>query len=367
MKTNEQMLEDLIKRKEIYDKKQAVKRRRFAVISATLAVILIVSSVPVIAFAAANKKTPAPAEVTGETVTDDIVTEDSAMTVEDNDFNGDTGVVTDEKMADTDVSTISESAITIDTSPYQKHYFDIYREKIGGGSNDETLFKRETSLVSTETKIVYGVNICAHENIKEYEISVRRAEDYEGDRAYLIVIPSISVELLSDDINLLDFENNETNRIRLKFRYKDGYTNGRIDYIIYNEEDGRQFYSDINEHITNGGYGSNYATSSEANSSMYFAKLKYRICGGEALCFATIKGYDFERYNLNTTLRWIYVLAAEYFGDVDREGLPLFMNDPYMPEYYDSPDCISKREDLERPFIRIESKNTQGDLNTSNI
>ena len=55
MKTNEQMLEDLIKRKEIYDKKQAVKRRRFAVISATLAAILILSSIPVIAFVTANK------------------------------------------------------------------------------------------------------------------------------------------------------------------------------------------------------------------------------------------------------------------------------------------------------------------------
>ena len=331
MKTNEQMIEDLIKRKEIYDKKQAVKRRRFALVSAALAIILLVSSIPVIAFVTANKKAPAPPEVTAEAATDkQTETDGVTVTEEQSETTAFSGL---------DVTTHSSGKLSGEKKD-SPNYFEINRTKISGEAGSETpLFDKPLS-----------PTICLHEEIKEYEISIKRTEIFTDVKAYLIVIPSVSIDLLSGDLNYLDFETNDTVRVTLKFKYKDGYTNGRIYYYIYSEEDGQQFYSEIDDHITKGGLGEDYSTFIAAESLGYFAKLKYSIYGGEALCFAEIKGYDFEGYDASASLRKIYCLAAEHFGDVDGEGLPLFLSDPYMPEYFDSPDCYIERNNIEKPF-----------------
>ena len=71
MKTNEQMTADLLKRKEEYDKKQLIKRRRLSKIAAALAAVMIFAALSTVLFLAAktnNAPAPAPAETATETV-----------------------------------------------------------------------------------------------------------------------------------------------------------------------------------------------------------------------------------------------------------------------------------------------------------
>ena len=62
--------------------------------------------------------------------------------------------------------------------------------------------------------------------------------------------------------------------------------------------------------------------------------------------FMEIKGYDFflNRSNMYGTDE-LYERAALYFGDVDENGVPLFLSDSNMPEYQ-GPSRLPKLEDI---------------------
>ena len=71
MKTNEQTVADLIKRREEYDKKQLIRKRRLSKIAAVLAAVMIFAALSTVLFLAAktnNAPAPAPAETATETV-----------------------------------------------------------------------------------------------------------------------------------------------------------------------------------------------------------------------------------------------------------------------------------------------------------
>ena len=74
MKTNEQMIADLMRRKKEYDEKREMRKRRARLIVAVLSALVIVASVCVTAIVAASTKAPAPAEQT----TDQTETETDA-------------------------------------------------------------------------------------------------------------------------------------------------------------------------------------------------------------------------------------------------------------------------------------------------
>lgn len=323
MKTNEEMLADLLERKKEYDIKRAATRRRISVLSAALALILIISTVTTAALIAVNKSSPAAPSGT-ESVTDIKTETESSIT---------DGTVTDNSNA----SISSPNNI----APVYFHYSMV--RKSGNPDNDVLYGHEDPRYVGTEHTVYRKVRIFNHEEIKEYEISVSRTENYNEEKAYLIVIPSESIELLTDDFFLMDFTENETNSVRIRFRYKEGYTNGKIEYRLFNEDDGLNVYANLNDYVENLGLDGYYYKIPNFN----YQTETYKLLGLSGYFFATVRNFDFQLV-MNTDLEWAYKLAAEYFGDVDEEGKPLYESDPYMPEYYDCPYCYNIRYDNER-------------------
>ena len=359
MKTNEQMIEDLLKRKEAYDKKRAANRRRAALISAALAIILIVSSVPVIAFVA-NKKTPAPDDVTGEVVTyEQTKDEKTEYTTQRNNENSEkiTESLNNEESETNDQieGKIILLPVSHGTSPFNASFVNV-----GDYADEEFLYSRMVPQgANGEYSYEAGVWICQHEEIKEYEMSISRNESYSDEKACMILIPSESIEIISDDMIMLDFSKSDINTFRIRFKYREGYTNGKIEFLCFNENDGLNFYSDMDNHIKKWGLGRNYKN--DFDFSYPGGKYK-RLIFGE-IDFATIKGYDFRRYK-NADLNMIYKLAAEYFEDVDKDGNPLYEIDPYMPEYYDSPYCWDKRYEYEQAYTAGEQLREFAEIET---
>lgn len=325
MKTNEEMLADLLERKKEYDIKRAATRRRISVLSAALALILIISTVTTAALIAVNKSSPAAPVVTDEQTENESVT----------------NILTEYDKIQTDYSDLNI------------HYFDVIRTKISSEPEEEVCYNDVALEFSEKGVEAYcAVRYCLHEEIKEYEISITRAVDYVDKKAYLLIIPSISVELLSDDLILLDYENTETNTVAIKFRYKNGCTNGRIEYMILNEKEGLKLYSELDDHITKRGLGFSYENVYDMSIKFDQSSDKLAFYYDASFCFAKIKGYDFTGYvhNLGGKLASLYRFAANYFGDVDEKGIALFENDPYIPEYYDNPDCFNKRHMYEKAY-----------------
>ncbi len=348
MKTNEQMLEDLIKRKEIYDKRQAVKRRRFAVISATLAIILIVSSIPLIAFAAANKNTPDLPKVT-----DEVVTEDYVMTNENDDFNDVTSVITvddgsteSESVNITEKQTDVSSTETVDnetnhTGKPQKYFFDADFDLVGSGNlialskeygsknwmnwkvmKDYELYDCYNGDPDNNDKVYYGKE--SENGIYSVLITITingMLKEITGEEMVLYIETDGSSEIISGNYACFssdDYKSVTDDRYRITFPIS-LKLNGNIKYTIC------KCYTVVPQMIDeNGKLKEHYKTGDPAAE----------------FCFIDIHGYGFVE-NTNRgfySIRTLFERASVYFGDVDGNGVPLFISDPTLPDYQ-HPQC----------------------------
>ena len=171
--------------------------------------------------------------------------------------------------------------------------------------------------------------LCGYENKGEEVLTytlkyvnnafVAGESDYFGEDVKIRLQPSENVELLSPQMFVLDLKDGVSGQFDISFRYKNGAKGGYIN-IYYAEKGLGGYYSDI--------------------FSCPDDKL-FKIVNSQC-CFARIRGYDFFLLQYNG-LKKVYSLAADYFGDVDENGEPLYKTDPYMSEYYDCPDCVSER------------------------
>ena len=370
MKTNEQMLEDLIKRKEIYDKKQAVKRRRFAVISATLAAILILSSIPVIALVA-NKKAPAPAEVTGG-----VGTEELTVTNKNNDLNDNTGIVTDangseteeEKTDETSYEPTKEEIIEYANStmkPYRRiHIFaingfswlkdgDVKLTLEEHGVNcwmtqGEDFYNRYYIEGNNKAKISYKTFYYGKKepgDTHEYDITIVYDHEATCDNA-LLYIEADGAEILSDNVikaEIVDFpEEDEYNYLtyHIKYRFTDGHALARFYTVEFYNED-------------------KIAKAEEIINSGEKLLMSERSLGHTARLIEEFYGYNIyplTMFKIEDTvfacqikddLQYMYDLAAVYFGDIDEHNTPFYMKDPYMQDYFECPWCVNKRKEIE--------------------
>ena len=341
MKTNEQMLEDLIKRKEVYDKKQAVKRRRFAVISATLAAILILSSIPVIALVA-NKKAPAPAEVG---------TDVNSV------FNDDTGIVkTAEESTESESNNITEdqteisSAETVDNETNhigkpQKYVFYADFDLVGSGNlialskeygsknwmnwkvmKDYELYDCYNGDPDNNDKVYYGKE--SENGIYSVLITITingMLKEITGEEMVLYIETDGSSEIISGNYACFssdDYKSVTDDRYRITFPIS-LKLNGNIKYTIC------KCYTVVPQMIDeNGKLKEHYKTGDPAAE----------------FCFIDIHGYGFVE-NTNRgfySIRTLFERASVYFGDVDENGVPLFISDPTLPDYQ-HPHCKIER------------------------
>ncbi len=154
--------------------------------------------------------------------------------------------------------------------------------------------------------------------------------DLHGQHVRVIVTHNDRIELISPEIFTLDIPDG-TATFNIEFRYKDEATNGK--FVMYFIED---LYEDIDKY----------------NSVDYVEQIKneYSFRSVSQLlecCAARTKGYDFFKAGTSSNNR-MYGSIAHHFGDVDENGVPLYRYDPYMPDYYDCDECISKRKQIER-------------------
>ena len=370
MKTNEQMLEDLIKRKEIYDKRQAVKRRRFAVISATLAVILLVSSIPLIAFVAANKKTSP--DITDETTAFDTGVKEK--TTDEETELSDTfeypGIITyKEEIFETDKETEAGSGNTshtvkpgvkiTETDFWAYAYFFKDGDSIVKIST-EPMAKREwrtnsvereyalynhftysTAGPDSEGKYKEYIAKITDGDINECEIRVFCNKEHANEKADLYIAIE-NGELLSDDIIEIELNDPSVSEkeyisIPVRFKFKNEHLKCRIRYAVVLHA----AYDQNTEEINAGVNKTNINEFFEIFKDFSKTILSYtgaRLPSGEVE-FAKIRKAVFMEQvygSLYSAPDLYYEASAYYFGDVDENGVPLFISDPYMPEYYEN-------------------------------
>ena len=380
MKTNEQMLEDLIKRKEIYEKNQTAKRRRFAIISATLAVIILVSSIPVIAFVTANKKTPAPAEVTGG-----VGTEELTVTNKNNDLNDNTGTETDANGSETEEEKTDETSyeptkeeiieyvnstmkpsrriniFAINGLSWQKggdvkltleehgvncwmtKGVDFYKRYYIEHNYEGNLSKDGDKMFSYVPSVYYGKKEPG--DIHEFDITIVYDHEATCDNA-LLYIEADGAEILSDNVikaEIVDFpEEDEYNYLtyHIKYRFTDGHSLARFYTVEFYNED-------------------KIAKAEEIINSGEKLLMPERSLGHTAKIIEEFYGYNIYPLTLfkikdtvfacqiKEDLQYMYDLAAVYFGDIDEHNTPFYMKDPYMQDYFECPWCVNKRKEIE--------------------
>ncbi|MBQ3869135.1 MAG: hypothetical protein II777_01185, partial [Clostridia bacterium] len=197
MKTNEQTVADLIKRREEYDKKQLIRKRRLSKIAAALAAVMIFAALSTVLFLAAktnNAPAPAPAETATETVpvvtadeTKETPTEQAPVKTE-TEIKTDPGSDMDKMM--TELESISELLDSGSGGKLSDGYrFGISYSRVGEESEDCMKIPLiDTVNISDETKEFLRANskdrivkqfldryitVIPHSEIMEYDVTVR--------------------------------------------------------------------------------------------------------------------------------------------------------------------------------------------------
>lgn len=344
--------------------------KRFSLISAALAIILIVSSIPVIAFVA-NKKAPAPVEVTDETVTDEVVTDETVIT----DANG--SETEEEKTDETSYEPTKEEIIEYANSamkPYKKiHIFaingfswlidgdvkltleehgvncwmtkgvDFYKRYYIEHNYEGNLSKVGDKMFSYVPSVYYGKKEPG--DIHEFDITIVYDHEAKCENA-LLYIEADGAKILSDNVikaEIVDFpEEDEYNYLtyHIKYRFTDGHALARFYTVEFYNED-------------------KIAKAEEIINSGEKLLMPERSLGHTAKIIEEFYGYNIYPLTLfkikdtvfacqiKYDLQYMYDLAAVCFGDIDEHNTPFYMKDPYMQDYFECPWCVNKRKEIE--------------------
>ncbi len=177
---------------------------------------------------------------------------------------------------------------------------------------------------------IYGTEC---KDVIRYQMRYNTRRDFGrecGNRVRLLIVASSSIQLLSPDVMTLDISENDSVDFELVFRYVEG--NSRGTFRVFSVED---LYWDIDN---------NYKSVAELPDLMKEKDFQMIFTERDYGAVRT-KGYDFFSGIWVTTT--IYKYIAKYFGEVDDEGNPLFLSDPYMPDYYDCETCQRLRHQIE--------------------
>ena len=147
-------------------------------------------------------------------------------------------------------------------------------------------------------------------------------EGSHGNYVKIIITSSENIEMLTDNYLVLEIPG-ATADFELSFKCINGATNGF--FTIYWIEDTHDYYDEIDENTDIDAF----RLELRKNGRKEYISRENRTYG-----FANVKGYDI--FAKCETVDHIYSVVARYFGEVDANGVPLYLTDPYMPDYYDS-------------------------------
>ena len=314
------MAERVLKRRDEYFEHKQDRKASRSVISAAVAacavvvVILFGTIIGSTMKAPAAQETDAPSAASSQGSTE-ITAEETEFTAENT-----------EEITDTQPETESKVMTYEDETKSNQQNENKYPVPIEFVPNpDSPVVIEENTTVN-----IYGVEC---QDIIRYQMRYNTRRNFGrecGNRVRLLIAHSDSIELLSPDVLTLDISNDDSVTFEIVFRYVDGNTRGGIS--VFSIED---LYWDIDN---------NYNSAAELpelrKSKGFREKFTERKFGA-----VRTKGYDFFSGVWDTTT--IYYNIAYYFNEVDDEGNPLFLSDPYMPDYYDCETCQRLRQEIE--------------------
>lgn len=182
----------------------------------------------------------------------------------------------------------------------------------------------------------------------EVEIKVKNTNKWVGDEYLLRIEADESIEILSDTIYKgvfpevnnpeWSFDPGDYISIPLRFRFSGDGKWGDFRVYIFVRSNGNEFHG-AHDHITEAEeyFSSGYSMSDKAYPSWKeqpHSPLVSAASNYFEIRFIEIKDYYFllTSETLYGTTE-LYERAALYFGDVDNNGVPLFITHPDMPEY----------------------------------
>ena len=311
MKTYKEMTASLLKRREEYEMKRRRGDRIRMTVAGALAALMIINVMIFAPVIARKSKGPDAAPIAEQTtVAPDNGTSD-AITDGTTEENGETT-----QTEITDVTTDPENAQSV----YVREFELVEDERLEkfevvyGNENKDARHVRAWFYVSETEKVkTYRIryNNLAYHNWEFYDYDKR--PDCP-DHVKILIRNETDAKIISPEIMTLDLVDGSA-EFELTFEYTD-ITNATFSIYVDLPFDDVSELSD-------------------------FDPVHDRQSIGFSV--ATVKGKDFftwSRYSFDS----VYPFAANYFGDVDENGKPLYKNDPYMPEYYDNPWCESLRK-----------------------
>ncbi len=332
MKTDKEMISDLMRRKEEYDAKRQARNKLITVISAMLVLVILTAAVML---TVANRKTGVPDVVT-VTGIDTERTSDVTMqgyketnTVE----NTDSGSKSTVDYPDIQVICTfpEDDFVEVSTDLYGNRSWltDKVRNEYGLQDYDE--YK---TLPMNKLHAVYGR--VEHGDIHEFEIRVKITEEMQS---IMIYIESDDAEIMTGNVMKSNVSEDTATgsdgyiTFSVKYRYKDGCTLADMRYVLFTSAEripeAEKFIAEGNNVFIK---GFDYTVNSDLRGWLMY---------GIQPVF-TVKDTDFICVN-PLYLQYMYETVASYFGDVDENGVPLFITDTEMSDYKESPWCVQKR------------------------
>ena len=318
MKTYKEMAENVLRRRDEYEEKKEHRYgvvKRTAAIAVTVVFVLSAMIVGPIVGRIMKEQQNQPADVTTINTDTETTADQDTETTKPADVTTEVGETTGE-------TDISEKYIILKKAE-EKHSPDITN-----GLNIEL-----KDIIEESEKQSYNINDgdmigVLHSDVCRYELQM--SEDYNEDyeKWVVLILPDDNIEMVSPKERYFYHENDKTEKyqsVNIEFRYKAGKTNGSISVYMFAGDYGIKRFEDNFKGVEN--------PIISTSNSLYDVM--------ETYYFAQVKGYDC--WSISCT--YIYQQAAIYFGDVDENGVPLYMKNPYLEDYYDNPWCEEKRDE----------------------
>lgn len=367
MKTDKEMISDLMRRKDEYDAKRQARSKRgsyVCIMAAILAVVILEISVPASVFTAASRKGNTPASPAAsvdtepeETTGSDRVNPDDTTSYETRGSAEDSAEITSGKQQKTDF----QYGITADF--YAKDKQDqivLSNDEYGRKTwlNADTIRRYEIDLPLDVREgydyVRYKDSFYGYKKtseIHEIEIRLKNSNKWAGDEFLIRIEAPDCVEILSDTTIKSTFptvKNEEWNSyepgdyvsIPLVFRFtgEERWTDFKV--YLFRRSEGNEYHgkfdyiTEAEEYFSSGKSMADKEYPSWQELQGEFDPLHNAGSNYFTARFMEIKGYDFllTSSTLYGSLE-LYERVAKYFGDVDENGVPIFITEPDHPDY----------------------------------
>ena len=373
MKTDKEMISDLIKRKEAYDAKREAANRRLKIAASALAVVILTASLPVTAFIVSNRRANVPGTEPGSVTAETVLTgvTETEGTEEESKYN-DTQKAYESENSGKSSDSDSGGYASAPSTPFQygvtADFYDKDKQNPIILSNDE--YGRKTWL-NSDVILRYEIDLDPHigenhdygryeksfygykktSDIHELEIKLKNTNKWAGDEFLIRIEAPDCVEILSETTVKSVFptvKNEEWNAyepgdyvsIPLRFRFTGDEKWLDFKVYLFRRSAGNEYHGAF-DHITEAEeyFASGKSMADKAYPGWQELQGQFNPLHNAASNYLTVRFIEIKDYDFVLTTSAVdgtaelYERAALYFGDVDENGVPIFITEPDHPDY----------------------------------